>query len=462
MENHFVKCKENMLTLEEYTMMAKKIMGEIETYQRDAASNAMRYLCFKDVCLDFLTKLNYIVKSFQWLDDVSLEIIVFKKTLDVDEEYIVHCINSVNFVECKQVSNLINKMNSEKAKKGILISAGRFSTSAIECAAEKPIELIDGELFDFLIESNKIDCKKREATLDDRNVLLEKVLSSRYDQYNSLYSNVKGDVVWKKCKRIEILLECVRNAIYDNDFRAGEEEAFLNILIDEIGTLLLLKNAKSLLGKALYVLANIMLAECNLWRNNFAETILLYKTALERLETYPKFMDHSEECFVELLYSLFSVMRLTGTEDLIDLYLNKYHGHIENWKKQYNAMFLDKYNNPNTTPEEISSYADYLGGIIDAKRQISFYGLDLRNEEDSVCLLYDRIVTKNEIFIYPSKFEYELELSADKAGIYVSACLWGNEHISHYHVQKYYITRINGCSVEEWLLECRNRVLRNF
>lgn len=156
---------------------------------------------FEELIENLLKKMDFITERRKVTSDGGIDIIAHNSQPLYKGKYIIQCKRFTGTIGEPILRDLYGVVNSENANKGILITNSTFTSSAIEFARNKQLELIDGsKLSELLDKYLSVDNSTSTYTLR-----VPEVYSLTY---NSLYS-----VVTKILKRKE---DIKNNLIYLN------------------------------------------------------------------------------------------------------------------------------------------------------------------------------------------------------------------------------------------------------
>ena len=100
--------------------------------------------------------MNFEVSTTKQSGDGGIDLIAYNHQPMLEGKYIVQCKRYSGSVGEPIIRDLYGVVNSERANKGILITTGTFTKSAIEFSIGKQIELIDGEKLNQLLNSYSV------------------------------------------------------------------------------------------------------------------------------------------------------------------------------------------------------------------------------------------------------------------------------------------------------------------
>ena len=185
---------------------AKKIMQkaaeeEEERKQREAFVESVGFdidklsgIEFENVCQVLVEKMGFSTKTTKASGDGGIDLIAFNHQPLLSGKYIIQCKRYAGSVGEPIIRDLYGVVMSERANKGILMTTGHFTKSAIAFATGKPLELIDGTALKSLMNqygfcSNKCDNQTFVDVAGDRDIVsLAKEMWERWDdEYEDEY-----------------------------------------------------------------------------------------------------------------------------------------------------------------------------------------------------------------------------------------------------------------------------------
>ena len=185
---------------------AKKIMQkaaeeEEKRKQREAFVESIGFdidklsgIEFENVCQVLVEKMGFSTKTTKASGDGGIDLIAFNHQPLLSGKYIIQCKRYAGSVGEPIIRDLYGVVMSERANKGILMTTGHFTKSAIAFAAGKPLELIDGPALKSLMNqyglcSNKCDNQTFVDVAGDRDIVsVAKEMWERWDdEYEDEY-----------------------------------------------------------------------------------------------------------------------------------------------------------------------------------------------------------------------------------------------------------------------------------
>lgn len=122
----------------------------------DNTINTLSGIEFENLCQSLLQQLGFEVETTKQSGDGGIDLIAYNHQAFTSGKYIVQCKRYSGGVGEPIVRDLYGVVTAERANKGILMTTGYFSMSAIKFASDKNIELIDGERLSELLYKNNL------------------------------------------------------------------------------------------------------------------------------------------------------------------------------------------------------------------------------------------------------------------------------------------------------------------
>lgn len=119
---------------------------EEELLQRTAADNINQLsgVEFEKVCQQLVENMGFETETTKASGDGGIDLIAYNRQPLLSGKYIIQCKRYTGSVGEPIIRDLYGVVMSERANKGILMTTGTFTKSAVNFADGKPIELIDG------------------------------------------------------------------------------------------------------------------------------------------------------------------------------------------------------------------------------------------------------------------------------------------------------------------------------
>ena len=163
---------------------------------------------FERVCQQLVESMGFETETTKASGDGGIDLIAYNYQPLLSGKYIIQCKRYSGSVGEPIIRDLYGVITSERANKGILMTTGTFTKSAISFADGKPIELIDGEKLHDLLDAYGImrfDSNIEET--DDRTAkdvfLNNALLDFEYERYANTISEL--DITNDEQKRAEFI-----------------------------------------------------------------------------------------------------------------------------------------------------------------------------------------------------------------------------------------------------------------
>ncbi|MBQ5317933.1 MAG: restriction endonuclease [Oscillospiraceae bacterium] len=196
--------------------------------------NSMSGVEFEFLCKELLEKMGFETETTKASGDGGIDLIAYNYQPILSGKYIIQCKRYVGSVGEPVIRDLYGVITSERANKGILMTTGHFTKSAIEFAMGKPIELIDGSKLNELLSLYELD-NINTLESDEETSDIEKshcwIINSQ--QYINLKEAIKKDPLDWNCLQeiIHILMQALTSSIILNNYIPTKSE--YNEIIDE-------------------------------------------------------------------------------------------------------------------------------------------------------------------------------------------------------------------------------------
>lgn len=116
--------------------------------------NSLSGIEFEKVCQQLVEYMGFETETTKASGDGGIDLIAYNHQPLLSGKYIIQCKRYTGSVGEPIIRDLYGVITSERANKGILMTTGYFTKSAISFANGKPIELIDGKKLDELLKNN--------------------------------------------------------------------------------------------------------------------------------------------------------------------------------------------------------------------------------------------------------------------------------------------------------------------
>lgn len=176
---------------------------------------------FEIICKHLLEKMGFSVETTKTSGDGGIDLIAINTQPIFSGKYIVQCKRYTGSVGEPVIRDLYGVVTSERANKGVLMTSGHFTKSAVAFAEGKPIELINGvamrELFgQYGILADRTYAAERVAELVPEGVF------AAYQETFAEQWNCYLEYIDMRC-RIGTEARAVGERIVDREIRREEE-----------------------------------------------------------------------------------------------------------------------------------------------------------------------------------------------------------------------------------------------
>lgn len=308
---------------------------------------------FEKLCCNLLYKMGFEIETTKASGDGGIDIIAKTEDIFFKGTYLIQCKRYSGSVGEPIVRDLYGVVNSERANKGIIITTGEFTKSAIEFAYGKQIELIDGEKLQALLEKYQVNWDFTDSHISRLFEILEENCS--LDKYNEkiniLKSNPKEDSI--RLSLIELLSEI----IYD-DYSFIEQDK-KDILIKEakkqIDYYSKFRNKSNKKTKYVDAVLSAIYIDFSIIEGDFVSAIKKYKDLIVRPEMYVRDWENINQdfydnvwmisCLLGAAYNAVQIATLTNNKLFIDRIYNSAKGVIDVMREHYDSVRNNLYDN---------------------------------------------------------------------------------------------------------------------
>ena len=147
-------------------MMQQAAAEEEERKQREVFVKSVGFdvdnlsgIEFENVCQALVEKMGFTTQTTKASGDGGIDLIAYNHQPLLSGKYIIQCKRYAGSVGEPIIRDLYGVVMSERANKGILMTTGHFTKSAISFAEGKPIELIDGSTLKNLMNQYGLHIK---------------------------------------------------------------------------------------------------------------------------------------------------------------------------------------------------------------------------------------------------------------------------------------------------------------
>ena len=295
--------------------------------------NSLSGVEFENVCQALVEKMGFTTQTTKASGDGGIDLIAYNHQPLLSGKYIIQCKRYTGSVGEPIIRDLYGVIMSERANKGILMTTGHFTKSAISFAEGKPIELIDGKKLKSLLTNYGI-CD--ETVLEDAipikevfesNIMLEDMYDDYIDTIKTL--SLTNDEK-ERAKFINQLLEWTLSECADiNDFN-HKLVIFKEIKNQIVQYIEKPREAKS---KYLAYLYQMLYVQISILQGNFKDAVTMFSSLMANEEFQFTFDETFEPkktkvlmekhsvvfyCMYYTYYDMCQLAALLNDEDLAD------------------------------------------------------------------------------------------------------------------------------------------------
>lgn len=349
---------------------------------------------FERVCKRLLESMGFTVETTKASGDGGIDLIGYNTQPLLSGKYIIQCKRYAGSVGEPIIRDLYGVVTSERANKGILITTGHFTKSAIGFAENKPIELIDGAQLKKLIvqylgagslptsqtqsanssvvvhSTTYHTANKPVSTSAQKSVYTQSTDATDSSPFvhtvaitvvlgqNSM--NSQDFARWEaqltqnptdlkvRCRLAEILHNAIVGRISDanvsvTDFQNAAQQLsnLIKPIIDETTP------GRSRQEDYRYYMACAVAGECDIWTGNIVDAIIKWDTIADVWNELSGEAMFCSNFRAELLVSVVSCLELMGFGDIADNYRNYWIKRLEaeNINLQQNGMLFTMFGN---------------------------------------------------------------------------------------------------------------------
>ena len=190
--------------------------------------NSLSGIEFENICKNLIENMGFSVETTKASGDGGIDLIAYNHEPVLSGKYIIQCKRYSGSVVEPIIRDLYGVITSERANKGILMTTGYFTKSAIAFAEDKPIELIDGEQLNILLKSHGVsigafsivsneDIIRIEQEIDNCNLEFRKSYNRFDSEMNVFLFSVDDEELYNDISTKYVTLriyEAVQSAIY--------------------------------------------------------------------------------------------------------------------------------------------------------------------------------------------------------------------------------------------------------
>lgn len=213
--------------------------------------NSLSGIEFENICKNLIENMGFSVETTKASGDGGIDLIANNHEPVLSGRYIIQCKRYSGSVGEPIIRDLYGVITSERANKGILITTGYFTKSAITFAEGKPIELIDGEQLDILLEKYEMpagifsmvddaDITRIENEIDKCNLQFMKSYNHFDSEMNKFLFSINDEEMYNDISAEYVTLrtyEALQSSIYSLGRLSDNIVIFMKILKDmKLGT----------------------------------------------------------------------------------------------------------------------------------------------------------------------------------------------------------------------------------
>lgn len=329
---------------------------ELEIYHNQIAEmlgtdiNNLSGVEFENICQQLVENMGFKTETTKASGDGGIDLISYNKQPLLSGKYIIQCKRYSGSVGEPIIRDLYGVVTSERANKGILMTTGYFTKSAISFAEGKPIELIDGQMLNKLFEQYGLLSETQNSEIND-NFIKENLFDIEdflqydwfYDEYAQYVENVKNDGgdLRSRCKIIEILKEEISSRIYEGIASQYDIYCAIEILESYLCTIIKSynRNSSNKKLKYIYYMSLLIEAECATWKGNFTKSIINYERVMSE---WSDFTNGDNDIYnVEVVLTMCTILNILNLPECVDILRSRYNNLIQS---QIQYFYEDKDN----------------------------------------------------------------------------------------------------------------------
>lgn len=317
--------------------------------------NSLSGVEFERVCKDLLENMGFSVETTKTTGDGGIDLIAHNFQPLLSGKYIIQCKRYTGSVGEPVIRDLYGVVTAERANKGILMTTGHFTKSAISFSNGKPIELIDGVKLKELLSNYGLSSEYGVCTETkyDEEPLIEEIpietvfnenfmIEDEYDNYiNTLKSLEETNDEMERAEFINQMLYWTLSEFADVSEYSHKLAFFKEIKRQIVSYVYGNRVEKS---KHLAFIYQMIYVQISILEGNFKDAEKMFSelmknkelqfNAVEAIEpsvTKPLFDEHIAvfSCMYYTFYDMVQMANILGNEQLsIDLlYGTEYYGY---------------------------------------------------------------------------------------------------------------------------------------
>ena len=312
-----------------------------QSFQSESNQNVsidtMTGIEFEFLCQRLVEKMGFETETTKASGDGGIDIIAYNHQPMLSGKYIIQCKRYAGSVGEPIIRDLYGVATAERANKGILMTTGHFTKSAIEFAKDKQIELIDGEELNRLLASNGMQFQCN-TTISNNDCIQEDDCAEQehYDYYLQLFYNHSDELLFQLT-----FLEVAASRLY-REIWCGDINVIPSIVADfyNVYNIIDIENIKNtncrLYHSLLFLYTPVLLCE-----RKYDELIKIYYKLLQWDELLETLKNHFEleNTYFTVVNNLIQVLLITNRVNEAHEVREKHSIIIDNQLNYYKAQF---------------------------------------------------------------------------------------------------------------------------
>lgn len=350
---------------------------------------------FENVCQQLVENMGFRTETTKASGDGGIDLIAYNNQPLLSGKYIIQCKRYSGSVGEPIIRDLYGVVMSERANKGILMTTGYFTNSAISFAEGKPIELIDGQkLGELLTQNDLLFSEENEEPMEQENFNLEEFLGYDGEEYRDLVQLLKVDAgdIRTRCKIVELVDSQIKMHAHCHNDTELYNMAAVKALEEYVVPLIeISRGSRAAKNQYIYYVGSLICAQCAFWKGDFYTTVELYSKVLDEWKDLYKDSNMFQAYLLDSIFSIFTILEMP---EYIARYAQKYASILE----EYNKYSSDRKIN-----------ADNKGNL----RFVISLSLAMPNDEGN-SILYDEAIDEwGEINIPYGRLSFEINRFGD-------------------------------------------------
>lgn len=156
--------------------------------------NSLSGIQFENVCQNLIEHMGFSVETTKASGDGGIDLIAYNHDPILSGKYIIQCKRYSGSVGEPIIRDLYGVITSERANKGILMTTGYFTKSAISFAEGKPIELIDEKQLDALLKKYGVSIGVFSTIRDEDITRIEQEVDNYNIEFRRSYNRFDSEM----------------------------------------------------------------------------------------------------------------------------------------------------------------------------------------------------------------------------------------------------------------------------